>query len=395
MSDPGRAAIIQKGMPAPAYVIPPGGKQALMVQQNICDFNAVDIRHDCEMSMDVALVVSNVGKGIVGSFSQLNPMAVGNTILAKNAGLARAGMFECTNGMNTMPVMEVVNLGKGNGMKILNAHDASTYALYVESGAGSGTPALGGVAHFNQTAASTATAQTVLITSANDEPGHKTLVVTPAEVTGIAAEFNGKVDILGEVTATADVTLTAGSLSIDSGGLEVGDDASVGGELTVTEGITVSGGGMTVTGVSMHTGNFTVVGTLAATTCICPSDVRFKKEIHPYTDALDKVRRLQGVTYQWKCDEFRDRGFTDALQVGFIAQDLEQVIPELVQENADGYKSVNYSTMNAILVEAIKEQQAMIDALKLELEAMKRKLQPETDNKADWKEGQTSTRTTE
>jgi hypothetical protein len=327
------------------------------------------------MSMETALVVSNVGKGIVGSFSQLNMMAVGNALVAKNAGLARAGMFECTNGMNVLPVMEVTNFGKGNGVKILNTHDASTFALYVENAAGSAGEATGGVAHFNQTAGSSATTQTVLISSANGEAGHKTLVVTPSATTKIAAEFNGKVDILGDVTATRDVTLTTGNLSIESGELEVGGDASVGGELSVTEGISVGGGGLTVTGESMHTGNFTVVGTMAATTCVCPSDLRFKKNILPFPDALRRVRMLDGVTYQWKQDEFQGRGFTDALQVGFIAQQMEEVIPELVMESPDGYKAVNYPAMTAVLVEAIKEQQVMIDELRKQLEAVTKKME--------------------
>ena len=370
MSDGGRGAVVQKGMPLPAYVLPSGGKQAFLVQQNICDFPAADIRLDCEMSMAPTLVVSNVGKGKVGSFSQLNPMAMEATIHVLNAGLHKAGNFEVSNAMNVMPAVEVTNLGLGNGVKILNTLGSSAFALSVENAGGSPGPGTGGVAHFKQTAGMTAATQTVLITSSSTTEGHKTLVVTPSSLTKLAAEFNGKVDILGELIAADDVILTTGNLDINSGDLSVGNDATIGGELTATEGITVSGGGLTVTGVSTHTGNLTIIGTMAATICTCPSDVRFKKNITPIASALDKVLSLDGVYYDWKQDDFPEKGFSDAKQIGFIAQEMEQVVPELVLTDTEGYKSVNYAAMTVVLVEAIKEQQKMIELLRAEVAAL-------------------------
>ena len=52
---------------------------------------------------------------------------------------------------------------------------------------------------------------------------------------------------------------------------------------------------------------------------------------------------------------------TKRTNLGFIAQEMEQVIPELVVENAEGYKSVDYSSMTAVLMEAMKEQQTIIE----------------------------------
>jgi hypothetical protein len=370
MSDLGRGMVIQKGTPLPPFVLPAGGKQAFLVQQNICDFPAVDIRLDCEMSMEPSLVVSNAGKGRVGSFSQINPMATGVTLHAINAGLSKAGNFEVSNGMNVMPAVEVTNLGLGNGMKILSTLGPSAFALYVENAGSSPGIASGGVAHFNQSAGSTASAQTVLITSGASEAGHKTLIVTPSALTKTAAEFNGKVDILGDLTAAENVTLTTGNLDINSGDLTVGNDASVGGELTVTEGLTVSGGGFTVTGVSTHTGNLTVIGTMAATACTCPSDIRYKENITDVDHALDKILKLNGVYYNWKKELYPDHGFTDEKQIGFIAQEMEKVIPEMVMTGNDGYKAVNYAAMTVVLVEAIKEQQKMIELLRAEVAAL-------------------------
>jgi hypothetical protein len=314
-----------------------------------------------------------VGKGPVGSFSQLNATAMAPACIVTNAGLSKVANFEASNAMNTMPAVEIVNLGLSNGLKITNFNDASIYALSVENSAGSSGSGMGGVAHFNQSAGMTAAAHTVLITSSATADAHKTLVVTPSSISKTAAEFNGKVDILGELTTTENVTLTEGDLEISGGDLEVGNDASIGGELTVTEGLTISGGGMTVTGVSTHTGNFNVVGTMTATTCVCPSDVRYKKNIKPVSNALDKVNRMDGVYYEWKQEAFPGHGFNDERQVGFIAQDLEQIVPELVHTDSEGYKTVNYAAITVVLVEAIKEQQEMIKSLQAELTAMQQR----------------------
>ena len=52
---------------------------------------------------------------------------------------------------------------------------------------------------------------------------------------------------------------------------------------------------------------------------------------------------------------------TKGTNLGFIAQEMEQVIPALVVENAEGYKSVDYSSMTAVFMEAMKEQQTIIE----------------------------------
>ena len=78
------------------------------------------------------------------------------------------------------------------------------------------------------------------------------------------------------------------------------------------------------------------------------------------SNALDKVSRLQGVYYDWKGDT---GGKHD---IGFIAEDVGKVLPELVSWDADGENAsgMDYARVNALLVEAIKEQQKEIDELK-------------------------------
>jgi hypothetical protein len=90
------------------------------------------------------------------------------------------------------------------------------------------------------------------------------------------------------------------------------------------------------------------------------SDVRLKQGVAPLLNALDKVTALRGVRYQWKQKDHPRSERSGGSQIGFIGQEVETVCPELVATDAEGYKSLNYSRLTAILVEAMKEQQKLI-----------------------------------
>ena len=97
------------------------------------------------------------------------------------------------------------------------------------------------------------------------------------------------------------------------------------------------------------------------------SDERQKENVSTLTGALDKVKQLRGVSFTWK--DSTDRG-TDT-QIGLIAQEVEQVYPELVGDGdlpntTDGeapMKSVNYAHLTSVLIEAIKELEARVKEL--------------------------------
>jgi hypothetical protein len=92
-----------------------------------------------------------------------------------------------------------------------------------------------------------------------------------------------------------------------------------------------------------------------------PSDKRYKENIKPIESALDKAVKLQGVTFDWKESD----SILDIKEdIGFIAQDVQKVVPELVRENEDGKLSLRYQGVTPILLEAIKELKAEIDLLK-------------------------------
>lgn len=99
------------------------------------------------------------------------------------------------------------------------------------------------------------------------------------------------------------------------------------------------------------------------------SDRRFKKDVRTLDGALATVTRLRGVQYEYRQGEFADRNFPAGKTDGFVAQELREVLPELVQEGSDGYLAVNYQGVIPVLTEAVKELKAEKDAEVIALEA--------------------------
>jgi ribosomal protein S6E (S10) len=101
-------------------------------------------------------------------------------------------------------------------------------------------------------------------------------------------------------------------------------------------------------------------GVIKASSFSMMSDISLKKDIAPLGDSLDKIRKLQGVSFNWK-----DSGQPS---IGFIAQDVERIFPEVVSTDKDTkLKSLDYAKLVAPLVEAVKEQQSQIENLKRQI----------------------------
>jgi hypothetical protein len=117
-------------------------------------------------------------------------------------------------------------------------------------------------------------------------------------------------------------------------------------------------------------GNLTVVGCVDGNNTACASDKRFKKNITDVADPIDLLERLRGVTYEWRADEFPDRHFDSSRHFGVVAQEVREILPEIVREREDGYLSVEYTSLIPLLLEAIKEQQQRIESLEDKLERL-------------------------
>jgi hypothetical protein len=132
-------------------------------------------------------------------------------------------------------------------------------------------------------------------------------------------------------------------------------------------------------GTSNFNGNIQGTGSFGYT-----SDRKLKKDIHPLNSALGLISRLKPSTYYFRTGEFKDMYLSPGLHYGLIAQELQEVLPELVMQqhfqNADkttqvDYLGVNYNELIPILIKGMQEQQAKIDSLESRLEELEKRMQ--------------------
>ena len=123
-----------------------------------------------------------------------------------------------------------------------------------------------------------------------------------------------------------------------------------------------------------------VNGSCHATCFPTSSDIRFKKKITPLENSLEKIKKLQGVKYEW--NEFvnsrRDGYKLNVPIIGLIAQDVEKVIPEIIDvwklsDDCQDARSIEYPRLIPFLIEAIKDQQDQIEDLKNRLTVLENK----------------------
>ncbi|MFZ1749598.1 MAG: tail fiber domain-containing protein [Saprospiraceae bacterium] len=98
------------------------------------------------------------------------------------------------------------------------------------------------------------------------------------------------------------------------------------------------------------------------------SDRRLKDNITLIPNSLIKISKINGVNYTWKADS------THSLDMGLIAQDVLEVAPEVVYTTPDGYYGINYPNLAGLFVEAIKEQQVIIDSQAQKIDVLESKL---------------------
>ena len=108
-----------------------------------------------------------------------------------------------------------------------------------------------------------------------------------------------------------------------------------------------------------------------------PSDIRLKKEINNLTGSLDKLLKIELKEYDWNMTlpmyEYLKK--RDKLHsIGIIAQELQEIIPEVVFRNKEGYLGIHYNILNSYLVESVKEQQKLIDEIDTDIIDLKNKI---------------------
>ena len=94
------------------------------------------------------------------------------------------------------------------------------------------------------------------------------------------------------------------------------------------------------------------------------SDIRFKDNVIPITNALDKIDKINGYSFEWNELSHKETGKKD---VGVIAQEVEEILPEIVETRSNGYKAVDYQKLTALLIQSVKELKQEIDQLKKQI----------------------------
>ena len=197
-----------------------------------------------------------------------------------------------------------------------------------------------------------------------------------------AAGFGGNVGVGGTLGATGAVTF--GSTLNVASTTGFGGNVGVGGTLGATGAVTF-GSTLNVTGTSTLTnigatgviafrhvftnGGLNVgatgagVGEIRATgdiTAYYSSDAKFKDNVVEIPNALEKIKSIRGVTFDWNEEYIKSHGGEDGYfvrkrDVGVIAQEIQKVLPELVVERSEGYLAVKYDRIVALLIQAVKE----------------------------------------
>ena len=118
-------------------------------------------------------------------------------------------------------------------------------------------------------------------------------------------------------------------------------------------------------------GNMNITGCFTATNVMCPSDLRLKENIFPLENVFDKINNIQPITYY-----FKDKtNYPATHQIGFSAQEIEKEFPELVNKNEQGFLSVNYPQMSVVAIQAIKEQQQIINHQQNEITTLQKEVE--------------------
>jgi hypothetical protein len=134
------------------------------------------------------------------------------------------------------------------------------------------------------------------------------------------------------------------------------------GTITGNRIVTLNGGNIRFakTGTAITGSLMEVDGKIKTTALNLNSDFRLKEKISVLDNTSSMLKLLKPVSYYWN-QKGKEKGGDNILQYGFIAQDVEQIAANLVQTDADGYKSVNYIQIIPLLVKSYQESRAELE----------------------------------
>ena len=185
---------------------------------------------------------------------------------------------------------------------------------------------------------------------------------TGTSFTGTINSTNGVISGSSQVNADSITNFDANvleynnSLGIVSGSSQITLSSTTGGGTSANVQFGSLGIGMAASGT---TGRIDATNDIVA---YSSSDRRFKDNIKPIENALDKVNQIGGYEFDWKEENKIEHGY-EGHDLGVIAQEIEAIAPELVQTRENGYKAVKYDKLVSVLIQAVKELSAKVTEL--------------------------------
>ncbi len=135
--------------------------------------------------------------------------------------------------------------------------------------------------------------------------------------------------------------------------------------------------------LDVYGGDINASGSVRSAGIALTSDIRYKRDIEPIQNALDKIQNIRGVSYNWRTEEFPQKRFNRRHQMGVIAQEIEVEFPEAVDTTVDGYKSVNYPALVAPLIEATKTLAKRVSQIEVDQTDQARAINSVQERKSD------------
>ncbi len=289
-------------------------------------------------------IVANNGHLFVGS-------ATGNTIIQNNEGRVGVGIS------NPLYKMHVV--GDRITLSNSNAAGAKSIALRTD-GSGVDLTATNGNLFVSSTSS-------VIMQSGGGKVGIG--AGTPAAQLHVKGDDNtGSASTLRITSGTQNMLLDGNEIDALSDPLYLNHNSSQ--NVFVGTG----GGNVRIGSAVTPTAKLDVGGDVRCFNLFTNSDRRYKTGINTLESALDKVLAMRGTSYDFATDQI-PADYTAGKQIGFIAQEMQTVMPELVKTDDAGMMSVNYIGVIPVLVEALKEQHEVISEKETRIVAL------ETQNK--------------
>lgn len=320
----------------------------------------------------------------IGSTGQVLTVAGGIPSWANNPSASTLNItdFTATSGQTSFSVTYTIGLVEGvyrNGIKLGLADYTATNGTTVVLASGAVTGDLIQVVYFTSVSVSnvvnTFSAGTTGFTPSTATTGAVTLAGTlnvanggtgTTSATAYAVQCGGTTST-GAHQSVASVGTSGQVLTSNGAGALPSFQNAAGATITGTTtnavyyvvGTTSTSGSLTTASIS----NTNAVsynastGALTAVSMVSSSDERLKSNIQTLTNAVQTVESLRGVSY------LRN----DRPEIGVVAQEVEKILPMLVHEDPEGYKSVAYGNIVGLLIEAVKELSAEVKALKAEL----------------------------